>query len=53
MLCGIGMGDAEMKKVSLIKRMMNKSHNLQIMAINSIKMFLKNDRDIEEKARLE
>merc|ERR1711908_79959 len=33
MLQGIGMGDAEMKKVSLIKRMMNKGHNQQVMAI--------------------
>merc|ERR1711957_896495 len=53
MLCGIGMGDAEMKKVSLIKRMMNKGHNLQIMAINSIKQFLYLGRDDEEKARCE
>merc|ERR1711990_758073 len=51
MLCGIGMGDAEMKKVSLIKRMMNKSHNLQTMAIKSIKMFLYHCRDQQEKAR--
>merc|ERR1711976_388190 len=29
MLEGIGMGDAEMKKVNLIKRLMNKGHNLQ------------------------
>jgi len=53
MLCGVGMGDAQMKKVSLIKRMMNKGHNLQIMAINSIKQFLYLSRDDEEKARCE
>merc|ERR1711957_427389 len=53
MLCGIGMGDAEMKKVSLIKRLMNKGHNLQIMALNSIKQFLNLSRDDEEKARCE
>merc|ERR1711957_417668 len=53
MLMGVGMGDAQMKKVSLIKRMMNKGHNLQIMAINSIKQFLHHSKDDEEKARCE
>merc|ERR1712151_1159273 len=53
MLCGVGLGDAEMKKVSLIKRMMNKGHNLQVMAINSLKEFLYLARDRDEKARLE
>merc|ERR1711957_1023931 len=53
MLMGVGMGDAQMKKVSLIKRMMNKGHNLQIMAINSIKQFLHHSKDDEEKAKCE
>merc|ERR1711957_228298 len=53
MLLGVGMGDAQMKKVSLIKRMMNKGHNLQIMAINSIKQFLHHSKDDEEKAKCE
>merc|ERR1712146_622758 len=30
MLNGVGMGDAEMKKVQLIKRLTNQGHNLQV-----------------------
>ena len=41
MLHGVGMGDSQMKKVSLIKRLMNKGHNLQVMAINSLKELTK------------
>merc|ERR1712151_167762 len=37
---GLGMGTAEMKKISLIKRLTNKSHNLQVMAINCLKEYL-------------
>merc|ERR1711976_212905 len=33
--------------------MMNKSHNLQVIAINSLKIYLAYERDCEEKARLE
>merc|ERR1711874_414255 len=33
MLNGIGMGDAEMKKISLIKRLTNTGHNFQVMAV--------------------
>merc|ERR1711957_820912 len=32
MLAGVGMGDAEMKKAQLIKRLTNKGHNFQVMA---------------------
>merc|ERR1711939_709276 len=34
MLNGVGMGDAEMKKVQLIKRLTNQGHNLQVMGVN-------------------
>merc|ERR1711966_87869 len=53
MLNGVGMGDAEMKKIQLIKRLTNKGHNLQVMAVNSVKEFLNYEREQEEKARLE
>merc|ERR1712031_21474 len=36
MLNGVGMGDAGMKKVQLIKRLTNKGYNFQVMAINCI-----------------
>merc|ERR1711918_179078 len=45
---GLGMGTAEMKKISLIKRMTNKSHNLQVMAVNCLKEYLKSERDLDE-----
>merc|ERR1712139_753151 len=32
MLSGVGMGDAEMKKIQLIKRLTNQGYNLQVMA---------------------
>merc|ERR1712072_1008532 len=53
MLAGVGMGDAQMKKASLIKRLTNKGHNFQVMAINALKEFLKDARICEENARLE
>merc|ERR1712139_614730 len=34
MLNGVGMGDAGMKKVQLIKRLTNQGYNLQVMAVN-------------------
>ena len=34
MLNGVGMGDAQMKKIQLIKRLTNQGHNLQVMAAN-------------------
>jgi len=45
MLNGVGMGDANMKRVQLIKRLMNKGYNLQVMAINGLKMYLIQQRD--------
>merc|ERR1711988_326190 len=53
MLAGIGMGDAEMKKCQLIKRLTNQGHNFQVMAIVCVKEFLKEARIIEEQERLE
>merc|ERR1712151_367021 len=53
MLNGVGMGDAGMKKVQLIKRLTNQGYNLQVMAVNGIKEFLASERDREERERLE
>merc|ERR1712226_481017 len=53
MLNGVGLGDAEMKKVQLIKRLTNQGHNLQVMGVNSIREFLTSERDAEERAREE
>jgi len=53
MLNGVGMGDAQMKKISLIKRLTNQGHNFQVMGINSLKEFLKDGRLIEEQERME
>merc|ERR1711975_10772 len=53
MLAGVGMGDAEMKKVQLIKRLTNQGYNLQVMAANGLKEFLESERDREERERLE
>merc|ERR1712151_575061 len=50
MLSGVGMGDAEMKKVQLIKRLTNQGYNLQVMAINGIKEFLVDARYQDELA---
>jgi len=38
-LNGIGLGNSEQKKVSFIKRLLDSSHNLQVMAINCIRDF--------------
>merc|ERR1711904_244684 len=48
MLNGVGMGDAEMKKCQLIKRLTNQGHNFQVMAVNSIREFLKDARIADE-----
>merc|ERR1711981_1457252 len=40
MLNGVGMGDAGMKKVQLIKRLTNQGHNLQVMGVNAIREYL-------------
>merc|ERR1711862_306282 len=53
MLNGVGLGDAEMKKVQLIKRLTNQGHNLQVMGVNSIREFLTSERDREEREREE
>merc|ERR1711971_1237396 len=53
MLNGVGMGDSEMKKVQLIKRLTNQGYNLQVMAANAIKEWLASERDREERERLE
>merc|ERR1711957_389357 len=52
MLNGVGMGDAEMKKAQLIKRLTNKGHNFQVMAVNCLREFLTNARIEEEKDRI-
>merc|ERR1712138_95005 len=53
MLNGVGLGDAEMKKVQLIKRLTNQGHNLQVMGVNCIREYLTSERDREERERLE
>merc|ERR1711979_8413 len=53
MLSGVGMGDAAMKKIQLIKRLTNQGYNLQVMAANGLKEFLASERDREERERLE
>merc|ERR1712076_253979 len=53
MLSGVGMGDAEMKKIQLIKRLTNQGYNLQVMAANAVKEFLTSERAREEAERLE
>merc|ERR1712178_376624 len=52
-LNGVGMGDAEMKKVQLIKRLTNQGHNLQVMGVNAIREYLSSEQRREEAARLE
>merc|ERR1712110_497502 len=53
MLNGVGMGDAAMKKIQLIKRLTNQGYNLQVMAANALKEFLASERAREEAERLE
>merc|ERR1711881_265705 len=53
MLSGVGMGDAGMKKVQLIKRLTNQAFNLEVQAVNALKDFLKSERAREEAERLE
>merc|ERR1711981_934403 len=53
MLNGVGMGDDEMKKVQLIKRLTNQGHNLQVMGVNAIREYLTSEREAEERAREE
>merc|ERR1712139_455662 len=53
MLNGVGMGDSEMKKIQLIKRLTNQGYNLQVMAANSLQEFLASEREREERERAE
>merc|ERR1712070_761465 len=53
MLSGVGMGDSQMKKIQLIKRLTNQGYNLQVMAANGLKEFLASERAREEAERLE
>merc|ERR1711990_1305948 len=53
MLNGVGMGDAGMKKVQLIKRPTNQGYNLQVMAVNAVREYLSSERDREEREREE
>merc|ERR1712193_498136 len=53
MLAGVGMGDGQMKKIALIKRLTNQGFNLQAMAVNQLMAFLKSEREREEAERLE
>merc|ERR1712151_573575 len=50
MLNGVGMGDAQMKKAQLIKRLANQGYNLQVLAINAVKEFLSYERHQDELA---
>merc|ERR1712166_286587 len=51
MLNGAGLGDAENKKIQLIKRLTNLGYNLQVMGINAVREFLTSKRDIDERLR--
>merc|ERR1712054_56354 len=53
MLSGVGMGDAEMKKCQLIKRLTNQGHNFQVMAVNALREFLADARLQDELAAAE
>merc|ERR1712177_51116 len=53
MLNGVGLGDAEMKKCQLIKRLTNQGYNFQVMAVNAVREFLTSERDREEREREE
>merc|ERR1712170_151102 len=53
MLNGVGMGDAGMKKVQLIKRLTNQGYNLQVMAVNAVREYLTSEREREEREREE
>merc|ERR1711935_1067368 len=53
MLNGVGLGDAEMKKCQLIKRLTNQGYNLQVMGVNCIREFLTSVREDEVRAQEE
>merc|ERR1712076_324386 len=50
MLNGIGMSDSMLKRINLIKRLTNKGYNMQSMAINAYRDFLKWAREEERLA---
>merc|ERR1712151_51132 len=47
LLNGVGVGNAGMMKIQLIKRLTNQGHNLQVMAVNALREYLKYERDTE------
>merc|ERR1712110_1185586 len=53
MLNGVGSSDAGMKKIQLIKRLTNSAFNLEVQAVNSLKDFLKSERNQDEFNRIE
>jgi len=53
MTMGVGMANERQLKIQLIKRLTNKSHNLQVMAVNGIREFLNYERELDEQKRLE
>jgi hypothetical protein len=48
MLNGAGMGRSDTCKVQLIRRLTNQTHNVQIMAINALKEFIRIERGLDE-----
>jgi hypothetical protein len=48
MLNGAGMGRSDTRKVQLIRRLTNQTHNVQIMAINALKEFIRIERGLDE-----
>merc|ERR1711935_810109 len=53
MLNGVGMDNAEQKKIQLIKRLTNQGYNMQVMACNALQEFLSSERAREIAAKLE
>merc|ERR1739848_889343 len=49
----MGMGDAQMKKIALIRKLTDQGFNLQSMAVVQLFEFLKSEREREEAERLE
>ena len=53
MLEGVGVGDSDMKKIQLIKRLTNQGYNLQVMACNGLQEFLASERRRESAEQAE
>merc|ERR1712232_1315962 len=53
MLNGVGMGDSELKKIQLIKRLTNQGYNLQVMGANALQEFLTSEREREAREKEE